>query len=180
MNLTQETIRNEIKKIRNSLSKQEVFSLSKSITDNVLKLNFLLNYKTYFIYNSFKNEVDTSFLISYLEKHEKTIVYPKTIGDKMIAIKPNSPRTIKGQFEITEFVDFSEVDEVDVVFLPLLACDLNKNRIGFGKGYYDKFLSNRNCVKIGLCYDFQVVDSITANAWDVKLDLIITPTKIIK
>ena len=63
--------------------------------------------------------------------------------------------------------------------VPALAFDLKLNRMGFGKGYYDKLLSDFCGVKIGLCYDFQITDTVFPEAHDVPMNIIITEKRII-
>ena len=82
----------------------------------------------------------------------------------MVAGIPVGKETTTDKFGVVIPKNYTVIENVDVAFIPLVACDKNKNRIGFGKGYYDKFLQNKNCIKVGICYDFQVVESITPNA----------------
>jgi 5-formyltetrahydrofolate cyclo-ligase len=98
----------------------------------------------------------------------------------MVAGIPIGDEITTDKFGVIVPKNYSVMDTPDVVFIPLIACDKNKNRIGFGKGYYDKFLQNRNCIKVGICYDFQVVANITPNATDIPLDIIVTESEIIK
>lgn len=177
--LNQDEIRRDIKIKRSLILSSDVERLSDIITNKALKLD-IFNAKTYFIYNSFKNEVDTSKIISFLQSKNKTITYPLTVGDTMYAVKPLSNNFVKDNFGVLVPEKYEIINDIDVAFIPLIACDLEKNRVGFGKGYYDKFLSNKTLLKIGLAYDFQIVDHIPSNSWDVKLDLIITDKRIIK
>lgn len=177
--LKQDEIRRDIKIKRSLISSSDVERLSDIITNKVLKLD-IFNAKTFFIYSSFKNEVDTSKIINFLASKTKTITYPLTVGDTMYSVKPLSNNFIKDKFGVLVPKEYEIISDVDVAFIPLIACDKNKNRIGFGKGYYDKFLSGKNILKIGLSFDFQVIDHIPSNSWDVKLDLIITNKQIIK
>lgn len=178
--MTQSEIRSKIKNIRSSLTENEVKTLSEKVTKRVLNLDFLQEKSTFFIYNSFKNEVDTAKIQNYLKSLNKRLTYPVTAGLDMISALPTTSEVVLGDFGVSVPKDYIVINDIDVCFVPLIACDLNKNRIGFGKGYYDRFLKNHPCIKIGLCYDFQVVDSITPNPFDVPLDIIITPTQIIK
>ena len=69
--------------------------------------------------------------------------------------------------------------DIDLVILPMLVCDLKGNRVGYGKGYYDRYLSrcNSSCIKVGVSY-FEPVDTVDdANEFDVPLDFCITPQK---
>lgn len=172
-------IRNRIKTLRNALSKSEVLSLSDSVTNKVLSLNFG-DYKNVFIYRSFKNEVDTNRLIEHFLSENKTLSFPVIKGEYMVAGVPKGDKNAPSKFGTIEPTDYEVCERVDLCFIPMLACDKNKNRLGYGKGYYDKFLATHPCLKIGLCYDFQVVDEILANEWDVPLDIIVTNSEIIK
>lgn len=98
----------------------------------------------------------------------------------MIAAKPCGKEIKLSKFGREEPKNYIEIKNIEVCFLPLIACDLSFNRLGYGKGFYDRFLSGRNCLKIGLCYDFQVVEKVNKNSWDIPLDIIVTETKIIK
>ena len=98
----------------------------------------------------------------------------------MYAAKNLSNSEEERAFKIKEPSIYEIVFDVDVVIVPLVGCDKNLNRIGFGKGFYDRFLKDKKAYKIGVCYDFQVVDNLTVNEWDVKLNKIITPTKVIE
>ncbi len=173
-------LRKAIKEKRFTLSDKEVELLSKQITANFFTLDFIKEKTTFFIYNSIKNEVDTLYIISTLKDAGKTIAYPITVGNEMVAGKPTVDEWLIGGFNVKIPKEYTVIDDIDVAVIPLLACDKNLNRIGYGKGYYDKFLSKNDCVKVGICYDFQVIENITPNAYDVPLDYIVTPTKIIK
>ena len=172
-------IRSKIKSERSALSSEEVKNLSNAITTNVLSLD-LKDFNNVFIYRSFKNEVDTNRLISHFLSQNKKLAYPVIKGDNMVAGAPKTSDESSSKFGTVEPICYEELNEIDICFVPLIACDKNKNRLGFGKGYYDKFLSTHPCLKIGLCYDFQVVDNITAKPWDIPLDIIVTESKIIK
>lgn len=172
-------LRNTVKLKRNALSKNEALALSLKVSNNFFSIDFIREKSTFFIYNSIKNEVDTSCIISRLTNLGKRLCYPLTVGNDMLAVEPTSNEWIVGDFGVKTPKDYSVIKDIDVAVIPLLLCDKNKNRVGYGKGYYDRFLKNKNIVKIGLAYDFQVVENLTPNEWDVPLDVIITPTRII-
>lgn len=176
----QNEIRSIIKKQRLELSQETVKTKSAKVVKSLFSLDFLFDKQNYFIYKSFKNEVETATIINRLKELNKTISYPITLGDYMVAGIPVGKETTTDKFGVVIPKNYTVIENVDVAFIPLVACDKNKNRIGFGKGYYDKFLQNKNCIKVGICYDFQVVESITPNATDIPLDIIVTESKIIK
>ena len=81
-----------------------------------------------------------------------------------------------GILEPDEDINPIEVDAIDLVILPGLAFDNKGGRLGYGGGYYDKYLSNisDNAVKVALCYDFQVIDTVPMEEHDICTDLLIT------
>ena len=98
----------------------------------------------------------------------------KSIENYMVAGVPTSTEYKKSSLGVLEPISYTVLENPSVIIIPLVACDVNKNRIGMGKGYYDRYLKGKNCLKIGICYDFQVVEGIIPNETDVPLDIIIT------
>ncbi len=172
-------LRQKIKNLRNAMDIESVKTYSKVITEKLLNLDAIKDLKTFMVYNSFKNEVSTDKIISGLVSLGKIVCYPVTLDNVMVAGLPLSSEFTLSKFGVPEPKEYKVLDTVDAVIVPLIACDKNKNRIGFGKGYYDKFLSKRNTLKIGVCYDFQVIENIMPNEWDIPLDVIITENQII-
>ena len=173
-----DTLRLKIKNLRNQMDSESVSTLSQIITKKVLNLDNIKSLHTFMVYKSFRNEVATQGIIDGLLSLGKTICYPVTFKDKMIAALPLSNEFTVSKLGVLEPKEYIALDRVDAVIVPMIACDKNKNRIGFGKGYYDKFLSNNSALKIGVCYEFQVVDKIETNPWDIPLDIIVTEINI--
>ena len=174
-----ERIREEILNIRNSYNKVE--EDSRKVIQNIKSLPHILRKQTYLFYYPHKNEVNLLPLLNEFQKEGKTVLLPKVEGDFIIPIVVNSLDNLKkGKFSIPQPEgDTYPVESIDVVFVPAIAFDKKGNRIGFGKGYYDRFLKNVKGIKIGVAYDFQVVDEIPAEKHDIPVDLVITPTQII-
>lgn len=86
----------------------------------------------------------------------------------------------KGAYGILEpsVVKTADEKDIDVILVPGLAFDRHGGRMGFGKGYYDRLLETSIAVKIGLCYDFQLFDTIPTESHDVPMDFIITEKEI--
>ena len=172
-------LRKNIISFRNELNAWEINKASDEICRQLLSLPDFLSHDSYMVYKSFKGEVDTTKLIRSLSDCEKTVLYPVTDGDNMQAVKPTSDQFVNGDFGV-EIPRFYQVwDKPDVVITPLVACDLSKNRMGFGKGFYDRYFYNHDCLKIGICYDFQVCDLLPTDDWDVPLDVIVTEKRIL-
>ena len=171
-------IRRAMKEQRQSLTKEQITELSNAVYNNFLSLK--ITAKSCFIYKDFKGEVLTAPFIEYFKSLGAKISYPFIDGENMLAVIPTNSDFTTNNFGVKEPTEYVAIDNIDVAIIPLLACDKDKNRIGFGKGYYDRFLSNHPCLKIGICYDFQVLENVPVNNWDVPLDIIITDKRIIK
>lgn len=171
-------IRKRMLALRNNLLKEEVDLVGQKVFCNLLKLPEFCSAESCFCYVDFKNEVSTKKIREYFSC--KTLLVPVVQGDIMQAVKAQFG-VQKNSFGIDEPAKF-EVSKItpNIAIIPLLACDKSGNRIGFGKGYYDKWLFGKNLVKIGVCYDFQVLESVPSEPTDIKLDYIVTEKEIIK
>ncbi|MFL5810506.1 MAG: 5-formyltetrahydrofolate cyclo-ligase [Flavisolibacter sp.] len=133
-----------------------------------------------------RNEVNVFTITDYLHFRNPNlqICYPKmdTKEPNMEAVPCHADSIFEAnEMGILEPTETAVVDpqEIDLVIVPMLICDVNGNRIGYGKGYYDRFLSRcrPDCIKVGVCY-FEPVDRIDdADEFDVPLDFCITPGK---
>ena len=175
-------VRKEISIIRNSLGKKEKEKLDNQIINNLMNTEDFKKAKSIFIYVSFGSEIDTKKIINYsLEKNKKVYV-PKTdkIKKTMEAIEINNLNDlITDKWGILEpkEANYKNIgNQFDLIIVPGLAFDLEGNRIGYGGGYYDKYISNLkyNCIKIALTYQFQVIKGIKSEKYDIKIQKIIT------
>ena len=178
--MDEKNLRKSIIKMRDGLDEATLSLSSATITESLFDIRGFADFSSYFVYNSFRGEAPTNEIINRLKSMGKTVLYPLTVGDTMYAVKPEGEKFEKDKFGVYVPEKYSIIDNVDVVIVPLVACDKNLNRIGFGKGYYDRFLRDRQCFKIGICHDFQVVDEIDPKEWDVPLDIIITEKRILR
>ena len=181
-------IRERMHKLRDSLSFEEVQNKSKKIKDTLFSLGYLQNSKKIMTYVSFKNEVSTIDIINELLKTEKEVIVPicdtndyTLIPSKILSIDELSVSYF-GIMEPKEpFIRPINPKDIDIILIPGLAFDKDRNRLGHGKGYYDRFLNRvrSDSLKIALAFDFQVLDSIPIENWDIPMDLIITEKGII-
>ncbi len=133
-----------------------------------------------------KNEVNTFLLTDYLHFKNPSlqICYPKTdfAHHTMQAVACGADAAFEGNaFNILEPVtgEIVPAERLDLVILPLLTCDLQGHRVGFGKGFYDRYLKDcrKDCIKVGVSY-FEPVEHIEdTHEFDVPLDFCITPQK---
>ncbi|WP_298478866.1 5-formyltetrahydrofolate cyclo-ligase [uncultured Maribacter sp.] len=169
---------------RASISLQSLLNSSLTLSNKLLKLP-IWDFNNYHIYLPIekKKEIDTSFILSILQGKDKNVIIPKVTGSNQLEnyLLTDSTRLKTNKWGVPEPIDGFKVapQDIDVVFVPLLAFDNNGNRIGYGKGYYDTFLKQckPNVIKVGLSL-FPCVETITdVYKGDVPLDYCITPEK---
>ncbi|VXB29320.1 5-formyltetrahydrofolate cyclo-ligase [Flavobacterium sp. 9AF] len=179
-------LRIKYKKLRQQLTKEEIEDKSLAIANQLLKLD-IWNYTYYHLFLPIVElqEVNTEYILQILAGKDKEVVISKSNFDTITMthyLLTENTKIKKNNYNIPEPVDGIEVPskKIEIIFVPLLAYDTEKNRVGYGKGFYDSFFMecNKETVKIGLSfYDPEYkIEDIGIN--DVKLDHIITPTSI--
>lgn len=146
----------------------------REVADKNILFNFLSaygNFNSFFIYNSFGDEASTSGIISALLDADKKVFLPRMEGENIVPVPYGETR--KGAFGIEEPAGQAYTGEIDVTVAPLLAVNERGYRIGYGKGFYDRFLKERHTRKVGLGYSFQI-ENFTEDAWDEPLDEFLT------
>ncbi len=184
--MTKEEYRLKYNQLRKAISTESVEELSVQIANNALQLP-IWDYTNYHIFLPIpsKKEINTEYLLHILQGRDKTIIVPKVItGDsdmEHILLQDNTTLKISN-YGVPEPVSGIEIpsEKMEVIFIPLLACDRNGNRLGYGKGFYDRFLSQ--CIPkalfIGLSF-FEPETSIPYEETDIPLHFCITPKRVI-
>lgn len=168
---------------RNSLPKEEIIEKSRKIHDKLFNLEQYKKSKTVMFFVSFNSEVNTHDMIKGALK-SKTVVVPKVEHHEIEpSVIIDFDNLIPAKFGILEPIELMKIayKNIDLVLVPGIAFDKEGHRIGYGFGYYDKFLKKAHkAVKIGLCFDFQVVDKIPTEMHDVPVDLIVTEKRVVE
>jgi 5-formyltetrahydrofolate cyclo-ligase len=180
--MDKQELRKKYKEKRSRLTEDTIEDLSLAIANQALKLPIWeANYFHIYLPIQNKKEVNTEYLLHILQGKDKSVILSttdfKALAMKHILLQENT--TIKiSEYGIPEPVDGIEIttSQIDVVFVPLLAYDVKGNRVGYGKGFYDRFLSqcSKEVIVVGLSF-FEAEDGIEANATDIPLDFIVTP-----
>lgn len=180
---TKTDVRKQILEKRNSLNKTEVMENSKLIQDKLFFMPDFKNAKTVMFYASKDNEVFTHQMIKDALKSKKVVL---PIADRenmtMVASQITKFEQLKpSALNILEPEQAKEVDPsaIDLVIVPGVAFDMEKNRIGYGSGCYDVFLKTIKAKKVALAYNMQVMKKLPFRSHDVKVDIIITEKQII-
>ena len=179
---------------KNALRKNYI-QIRKEITEKEEKsilikenLKTLEEYKTankIGIYYSMENEVDTKEIIKDLLDSKKEVYLPKVLEDTMdfFRIESLDFEKEKSSFGVIEPIFDKEKllkGNLDIIIIPGICFDMNKNRIGYGKGFYDKYLDGKNIKKISICFDKQLLinDTIHTSTYDKKMDIVVTEKRI--
>lgn len=182
------SLRRDILQQRLRLPFEEVFKLSSIIQKKFLELNELKDVRRLALYASFKNEVLADTILEYATSHGKEVFFPRVVRGKkgLIFLKVHGKKDLApGSYEIEEPShdrgETAPVPSFDMIIVPGVAFDTNGNRLGYGKGYYDKALENarEGCLIAALAFDFQILDRIPAEAHDVKMAKIVTESRVL-
>ena len=181
-------IRSKYKALRKQLSKNEIEEMSLSIANKLITLPcWEKNYFHIYLPITEHNEVNTEFILHLLSGKDKEIIISKTdfnTRNMTHFLLTDNTKIKKNEYNIPEPVDGIEIPskKIEVVFIPLLAFDKSGHRVGYGKGFYDKFLAEctTETIKIGLSF-FEPEELITdIFKGDIKLDYCVTPDRVYK
>ncbi len=183
--MTKKEIRSKYLQLRVELSSEKYASLNQELSVNffsgidLTKINTLHTFLPILL----RNEVDTWLIIHQLKKDHPQIriSIPRVEDNRLVNYYLEGGSQLnKNQWGILEPAsgEITPADKIDLVIVPLLAFDKKGNRVGYGKGFYDRFLieCRVDCKKIGLSF-FEPIENISdINANDVRLDAVVTPT----
>lgn len=156
--------------IKNKVTKDNL------IYQKVINNKDILSSKTLLIYISINSEVDTIKIINYF-LNTKNIAVPKIIdNDMFFCYVTNLNELTPGKYNIPEPTNENIVTDFDnaICIVPGICYDKENYRIGYGKGYYDRFLSKNKIKTIGLCYKECMIEKIDNDKYDYKIDEVIT------
>lgn len=163
------------------LKRQELPLSLRLLKEEQIKENVLMainGAKCIGIYCSTRGEVDTYGLMEHWFWDKNISIYaPKVDGDEMDFYRIGSFKDLEmGRFDILQpkNMDIIDPEDLDVIIVPIVAFDKFKHRIGYGKGYFDRYLKKTSARKIGIAFSFQEVDEIFVDSFDVDCDIVIT------
>jgi 5-formyltetrahydrofolate cyclo-ligase len=179
-----QALREAMLKTRNSLSKEMLDSMSETIQVRAMNLNEFMLAKIVAVYHPIGSEVDTLNILSSVLQLNKHLVLPRVEDDIKIIfteVKDLGNDLQVGKYKIMEPKNHClKVNKMDLVFVPGIAWDKNGHRLGYGKGYYDRYLRDLHTINVGLAYDFQILEDIPHEKNDLRVDLIVTEKRVIK
>ncbi len=183
-------IRNEILARRNAMNNETVEMNSIIIAEKLYKIIMENHLKNIMIFMDMKNEIRITKILDMFS--DRKFFIPKTFPDGVMKVTEyDREKLILHRFGYYESSSEDYADEtlIELVVIPGVAFDRNRNRIGFGGGYYDRFLQNlkkkhdilnsRFPLTVAVCHDFQLLDSIPSEPHDEKPDIILTEINLI-
>ena len=177
--MDKKALRREIGEKKRALSEAQIEARSRMLADRLFATEQYRQCKSLYAYLSFNQEVRTSPIIKRAWADCKRVAVPKVIERGMVFIWIDSFDNLapQGAYNITEPIEDGPVadDATALVLMPGLAFDREGRRVGYGGGYYDRFLEKEpDHPLVALCYDFQLVDHLEVEAHDVPVDVVIT------
>lgn len=174
-------LRKLIAERKRQLTENQLIDFSEKLFLHLESLPAFQEAKTILLYHSLKDEVRTHLFIEKW-KEEKKILLPVVDGENLkLRIYKNSSDLRTGAYGIEEPTGtlFTEYDKIDLAIVPGVSFDEQGNRLGRGKGYYDRLLPYIKAYKIGICFAFQVSAEIPTEPHDTKMNLVITENGIL-
>lgn len=180
--MTKKEARAFVKEYKKRMTVQQISELSKRITAKIIELKEFKEAEYIFTYVNYNQEVETIPLIKYCLETGKKVLVPKVYGSVMHFHEISSLSELKpGKYGILE-PDNDNISNQKSGFMvmPGLAFDRRLNRAGYGGGFYDKYLSDKKEIyKAAAAFQFQLVDSIETESYDLRPNMIVTEQEII-
>ncbi len=174
-------LRKEIAGRKKLYTTEQLNTWSELIRKKIENLEIFRSARTVLLYHSLPGEVQTQPMLSGWQ-NQKTCLLPQVVENNLLLRKYNGEESLrKGTLNILEPTGelFDTWKDIDLVLVPGLAFDRRGNRLGRGKGYYDRFLCQVSAPTIGICFDFQIEKNIPINEFDVPVQRVITPELIL-
>ncbi len=174
-------IRRKMKNLRMMLSDDEKAIAADEVFARLEMTAAFMMADNILMYYSLPDELST---LKFLKKwHDKKHFFLPRVNGVNLEILPYDELSLEsGAFNIEEPTgdDLANVEDIELMVIPAVAFDRSGNRLGRGKGYYDRLLNSSRALKVGVGYDFQLIDEIPCEPHDVPMDMVITQNSVIK
>ena len=173
-------IRHSIKELKRNVSDSDKCRFADMAFSLLERIPIFSYAERILCYYSLPDELPTLAFLTKWQKR-KSLFLPRVNGMNLDILKYDEQRLQKGAFLIEEPVgeDLVPINTIQLVIVPGVAFDRNGNRLGRGKGFYDRLLAGSSALKVGICYPFQLIDDIPSESHDVRMDVIITDTEVL-
>ncbi|MFQ9515451.1 MAG: 5-formyltetrahydrofolate cyclo-ligase [Eubacterium sp.] len=173
--LSKKEIRQEMIQKRKNLTKNEVVTKSSLICNKIINSECYKNSSVIYCYCSINNEVSLKPLMEHALNCGKIVALPKVENNNIQFYSIKSFDELSaGYYNIPEPNLRTAAPKGELLIVPGVAFSNDGNRLGYGGGFYDRFLSNNDILSIGVCYDFQIIENIPVMKHDKKINMIIS------
>ncbi len=171
---TKHTIRQQIKDLKRCISESNKIEATNKVASAIEQLPYFKSASNILLYHSLPDELNTHSMIDKWSAY-KSIFLPRINDNELEILHANN--TQLGAFNIQEPVGSTIIplSTINIAIIPGVAFDKNGVRLGRGKGYYDRLLCQCNVIKVGICYDFQLLEKLPSDSHDIPMDIVITP-----
>lgn len=172
--MTKQELRIHMKKVRQNINVNN--------SSDLLMNSNILNGNTVGIFYSYNNEIDTHLIIEELLRRGKIVCIPRVDKNDMTFHRfENTSSLVKNKMGILESTsELINKDSIDLMIIPGLAFTKDGKRLGYGGGFYDRYLRDFKGLKIGYCYEEQVCDEVPIDSYDIQMDVVVTNKTIYK
>ncbi len=171
-------IRQRLLDQRQGLNRQDIIRKSEAISNKLTELDCVRDAKCIMAYLAFRSEVDLKSLLEFCKEKGIRTALPRITGSGIMEAAEYADSSLlqQNKFGIYEPSNTCgiEKENIDVIVVPAVAFDEEGYRLGYGGGYYDRFLENIKAVKIGVCFDFQILNALPKEEHDIKMDVVIS------
>lgn len=182
--LTKKEIRQQVLKMRRDVTEDQVTELSELICNRICETSAYKEAEKICLYMPIDNEVDVTMLAHKAWEEGKSLWLPKVNGTLMDFFKFDQDTSfVTGAYGVLEPVseEILEMDAKTLVLMPGVAFSADGGRVGYGSGYYDRYLHGHGeCMTIAVCYGFQIMEELPLEEHDVKPDVIICENALIE
>lgn len=183
--MDKKTIRKEMREKRNFLTTTDILLHSKQVTEQLIQSNIYRDCTHICVYEAFRNEVSCEYITTQALQDGKCVYLPVTDeASKTMEFYQITEDTVyrEGNYGIREpelNKNSKTLQDKALVLMPGLAFDRDKHRLGYGGGYYDKYLSlHKEHITAALCYNFQIVEELPCEEHDILPDYVVSESEI--
>ena len=175
--MDKKALRAAIRQQKRAMTEEEIVTKSQKLCELLMETDLYKNAKTFYGYLPYNQEVRTTPMLEQALREGKRIAVPKCYGAEMKFIYLDDLTKVeKGYANIPEPIEDGPIadDPTALVLMPGMAFDREGHRIGYGGGFYDKFLAQEpNHPTVALCYDFQMLPHLETEEYDIPVDLVL-------
>lgn len=174
--MKKDDIRRTVRTLKTLLTEREKAEAAQSVFDRLEQMAAFMMADRILMYHSLPDELSTRDVLGKWSGR-KHFFLPRVNGVNLDILPYEQTRLHLGAFEIEEpdGNDLTDIADIELIVVPAVAYDRHGNRVGRGKGYYDRLLAGSRATKVGVGYDFQLIDdAIDTDSHDVPVDIVIT------